>query len=178
MHLLSRWREYRRQRRLEHYAQHLRDHPLDAGNSAVITGRLTRLWRLIDLSDLRPLSPTLASLLQMEVWTYNLPTLLEHLTVVNQYIREEKDSRVERLNYELVERHQVSVDFYLADNNQLAIDLPSSLSRLYSALQEHHVLLLKNAQENQYYQRLCTKLYQDVIELTETLIEYNRSVHQ
>ena len=99
----------------------------------------------------------------------NLPGLVTALQEQNQLIAREADGLLEqKMSQAKKETVLVSLDFYLADDEDCPIDELHYLNRLRGLLQAHHCLVTRHT--GHYYERHSEMLYKDIVTLTHALI--------
>lgn len=159
--------------RLRRYARRLATVNPQATDSAVIAGQLADLWRGFRVKDLVLHPPTRRASAHLTVWWPTLPELVHGFHQHNHWIAEEAERRLE------MEAHQrgrtktsTVLDFYLADKDRLPIDEIHLLRRLQGLLQEHAYLVGQHS--SHFYQRLSEPFYEDIIILTQQLIELSQ----
>lgn len=157
--------------RLKRYLMLLERDPLMGRDINTAIKRLATLWRLIKPSDISVIDPHVSGLLQIHTWTSNVVELVEVFALINKAIHEGDDETISNLNLKYHERRYIELDYFLADENRHSVAMTPLLIRLSGHLQEHCYLI--DQQTNQYYQRQTARYYQDIIELTETLIHYS-----
>lgn len=158
-----------RQMRLRRYARRLQNVDPQVADSARIAHQLADLWRGFRVKDFTLIPESVRSTTHLSVWYPNLVALTRAFQQHNHLIRDERDGTLEQnVRRTLESRQSVILDFYLADDQHLAIAEADQLRRLQGLLQEH--VYLVNQQETHYYQRLTEMFYEDILELTHTLV--------
>lgn len=138
-------------------------------DSAVVTDKLAKFFRSVEVKHLVDISPTRMAIIDVSMWSKNLVALVEHFRIINRLISEEDDGEIEYYVDKFIIKHTCSLDLYLTDDHHIPIDVIGHLIRLGGLIQEHHYLVSKH--DNQYYQRQSTRMYQDVIELVNMLLQ-------
>lgn len=158
-----------RTRRLRRYRRRVESQTLDPANSAEIAEQLARLWREFRVSDFKEIPLDSRTTMVIPMTFRNLPALVDHLREHNRMICLELDRRLELSIAQLGrERTPVLLDFYLADEDQCAVNVQALLRRLQGLLQEHWYLL--KGKPSLYYQRHSEVYYRDIINLTRALV--------
>jgi len=156
--------------RLRRYARRLATLRPNSTDSAVIANQLADLWRGFRVKDLVYHPPTKRATTHLTVWWPTLPELVRDLQHHNHLIAEQADRRLEMDAHQRgrTQTHTV-LDFYLADENRFPVDEIHLLRRLQGLLQEHAYLVDQHT--SHFYQRLSEPFYEDIIVLTQTLID-------
>lgn len=162
------FQRFLKRRRLAYYRHLLKDQLPSHTESAIVAQRLAYLWRHIKPRDLIVISDAKLAVTVVECWSNSLWSLVDTLKRVNYCISIEEDMALENLLLLFQIRGEHTLDLFCSDEERYSIDVEYYLVRLSGLLQEHCHLVTQK--ENQYYQRMTAKLYQDIIELTEALV--------
>lgn len=164
-----------RKRRASHYKELLVENPLIAINDSKIVPALMAVWGPIRIGDISCITETQLGVIEVTMWYPHCYALINGLKEINQCIRLDNEDGILTLTDQLKEYSNTTLDMYLTNHLKQMVNLHQVLVRLKGLIEEHYQLL-KN-QERTYYQRLCVKLYQDIVILSETLINeaYNQT---
>ncbi len=139
-------------------------------NVKALSEELAEFWRKVKIPDLIGFSPTEAMDVTLAIHHKNLPQLIDHLENLNVYIAEERDALIEQLaKAAFAEPRTVVLDLYFADDKGRDINAQQLLRKLQSLLLCHVAIL--EPQEGQYYQRQSERLYQEILNITDRLVD-------
>lgn len=146
---------------------------MDITDSANIVDHLVRVWKRFKLKDFIELDVDHRAGTYLSVYRPTITELVREFRRHNQYIAIEADRSIENyLARQENERHQVVLDLYLADKQQMPIEVLPNLRRIQGLIMEHRFLLQRY--DNQYYQRQSVTFYHDLVELTHALVAMPR----
>jgi len=162
-----------RHMRLRRYLRQYEALSPSATDSQNVATQLAAFWKGVRLRDVLSMPNDVRGVATLTVWFPNLEQLVKELKLHNDLIAEQDDGGLESRNRKTIqERTTVILDFYFADANHYPVDETHLLRRLQGLLQEHSYLV--DQYEGHYYQRLSERFYDDVIALTQTLLDANR----
>lgn len=141
---------------------------LDYNDPQNVVKQLIMYWRQIKVTDITKLSEHQLALTEVNMWTDNLPQWCGYFQEVNGWIEHDQEGLVlDLLGRHMLTRDRIGLDYYLADDDGVGIDLDHYFTRIKGLLCQHQLALSRH--ENQYYQRQCTKFYHDLCQLTHEI---------
>lgn len=164
------WTERIRRARLKRYIHEVKLLSDTRQTLETLPIALSEFWRLVQVADFENITPKTAMAVNLHIGHKNLPELIDFITEFNDHIANGRDGQIELLvKNEFIAKRTVVLDLYLSDTKQMPIDIRQMLVKLQGALMHHRYLL--ELQDNQYYQRMAERLYNEILTVTSVLVE-------
>lgn len=122
------------------------------------------------LTDFSKLTARVTARIAINSFSTCLPQLVLLFKKQNELIRSSQHAAITALaKHYQVTAEPVNLEFYLADQDALPIDVYTHCSELHKVLADHVGLVAKHINGNFYYQRLSMPLYQELFEFLRIL---------
>lgn len=155
---------YRRKR----YPRLLARFPLDENDVVLNIHHLVAIWSKLRWGDFKDLPLDRRIGHELVMGYTNLPGLVRELRRHNTLINESKDAQLEQRNRNPTLTQTITLDLFLSDADQTAIDIEDYLRQIAGQLQLLHCHTRKD--DGGYYARMSAYLLQDLNVLTTTLL--------